>query len=56
MQNLVGIVRTESEMQEAVESIADLRARADGTGIAGNRVCNNGWHTAMDLDSLLVVL
>jgi succinate dehydrogenase / fumarate reductase flavoprotein subunit len=55
MQNLVGIVRTENEMQQAVESIAQLRARADQVGIAGNRQYNNGWHTAMDLDSLLVV-
>jgi succinate dehydrogenase / fumarate reductase, flavoprotein subunit len=55
MQDLVGIVRTENEMEQAVEKIADLRTRADGTGIAGNRQYNNGWHTAMDLDSLLVV-
>jgi succinate dehydrogenase / fumarate reductase flavoprotein subunit len=55
MQNLVGIVRTENEMQQAVENIAHLRARADRTGIAGNRQYNNGWHTAMDLDSMLVV-
>jgi succinate dehydrogenase / fumarate reductase, flavoprotein subunit len=55
MQNLVGIVRTENEMQEAMESIAQLRLRADQVGIAGNRQYNNGWHTAMDLDSLLVV-
>ena len=55
MQNLVGIVRTENEMQQAVEAIAALRGRADGVGIAGNRQYNNGWHTAMDLDSLLVV-
>jgi succinate dehydrogenase / fumarate reductase flavoprotein subunit len=55
MQNLVGIVRTENEMQQAVKSIAQLRARADRVGIAGNRQYNNGWHTAMDLDSLLVV-
>jgi succinate dehydrogenase / fumarate reductase, flavoprotein subunit len=55
MQDLVGIVRTESEMEQAVQRIADLRARADGAGIAGNRQYNNGWHTAMDLDSLLVV-
>jgi succinate dehydrogenase / fumarate reductase flavoprotein subunit len=55
MQDLVGIVRTEHEMDQAVQRIADLRARADRTGIAGNRQYNNGWHTAMDLDSLLVV-
>jgi succinate dehydrogenase / fumarate reductase flavoprotein subunit len=55
MQNLVGIVRTEKEMQHAVESIAQLRARADRVGIAGNRQYNSGWHTAIDLNSLLVV-
>ncbi len=55
MQDLVGIVRTENEMEQAVQRIADLRVRADGAGIAGNRQYNNGWHTAMDLDSLLVV-
>ena len=55
MQDLVGIVRTENEMEQAVQRIADLRRRADGTGIAGNRQYNNGWHTAMDLDSLLIV-
>jgi succinate dehydrogenase / fumarate reductase, flavoprotein subunit len=55
MQDLVGIVRIENEMEQAVEKIADLRTRANGTGIAGNRQYNNGWHTAMDLDSLLIV-
>jgi succinate dehydrogenase / fumarate reductase flavoprotein subunit len=55
MQDLVGIVRTEHEMQQALESISHFRVRSDRTGIAGNRQYNNGWHTAMDLDSLLVV-
>ena len=55
MQDLVGIVRTESEMLRALESISQFRARADHVGITGNRQYNNGWHTAMDLDSLLVV-
>jgi succinate dehydrogenase / fumarate reductase, flavoprotein subunit len=55
MQDLVGIVRTESEMEQALGKIAELRTRADGVGIGGNRQYNNGWHTAMDLDSLLVV-
>jgi succinate dehydrogenase / fumarate reductase, flavoprotein subunit len=55
MQDLVGIVRLESEMQEALDVIAKLRTRAATAGIAGNRQYNNGWHTAMDLDSLLSV-
>jgi succinate dehydrogenase / fumarate reductase flavoprotein subunit len=55
MQNLVGIVRAESEMHQALDTIAQLRARADRAGIAGHRQYNNGWHTAMDLANLLIV-
>jgi succinate dehydrogenase / fumarate reductase, flavoprotein subunit len=55
MQDFVGIVRTESEMQQALDVIAQLRARAARAGIAGNRQYNNGWHTTMDLANLLVV-
>lgn len=55
MQSLVGIVRVENEMAEAVDQIAKLRQRAAKTGIDGNRMYNNGWHTAMDLDNMLTV-
>jgi succinate dehydrogenase / fumarate reductase, flavoprotein subunit len=55
MQDLVGIVRTESEMQQALDKIAQLRTRTATVGIGGNREYNNGWHTAMDLENLLVV-
>jgi succinate dehydrogenase / fumarate reductase flavoprotein subunit len=55
MQNLAGIVRTESEMQRALDIIDQLRARADRAGITGHRQYNNGWHTAMDLANLLTV-
>jgi succinate dehydrogenase / fumarate reductase flavoprotein subunit len=55
MQALVGIVRTESEMQQALEVIAGLSARAVNVGVAGHRQYNNGWHTAMDLPNMLVV-
>src|SRR5271170_5788610 len=55
MQSLVGIVRTENEMEEALDKITQLEARADRTGIGGNRQYNNGWHTAMDLSSMLIV-
>jgi succinate dehydrogenase / fumarate reductase flavoprotein subunit len=55
MQDLVGIVRQESEMQEALKRLAGLRERAARAGIGGNREYNNGWHTAIDLDSLLTV-
>ncbi|HTD45125.1 MAG TPA: fumarate reductase/succinate dehydrogenase flavoprotein subunit [Bryobacteraceae bacterium] len=55
MQELVGIVRREDEMLRALEVIAALKARAGQAGITGNREYNNGWHTALDLDSLLTV-
>jgi succinate dehydrogenase / fumarate reductase flavoprotein subunit len=55
MQDLVGIVRTEDEMTRALEAIAQLRTRAARAGIMGNRQYNNGWHTAMDLDNMLLV-
>jgi len=55
MQNLVGIVRTESEMQQALDKIAALRARAAKAGITGNIEYNNGWHTALDLDNMLSI-
>jgi succinate dehydrogenase / fumarate reductase flavoprotein subunit len=55
MQDLVGIVRTESEMQQALIRIAELQARAEHVGITGHRQYNNGWHTAIDLGSLLMV-
>jgi succinate dehydrogenase / fumarate reductase flavoprotein subunit len=55
MQDLVGIVRREPEMRQALDQIESLRARAARSGIGGNREYNAGWHTAMDLPSLLLV-
>ena len=55
MQDLVGIVRMESEMERALDEIGKLRARADRVGVAGNREYNNGWHTAIDLENLVLV-
>jgi succinate dehydrogenase flavoprotein subunit len=55
MQQLVGIVRQESEMQEALERLKSFRERAALAGIGGNREYNSGWHTALDLRSLLTV-
>jgi succinate dehydrogenase / fumarate reductase flavoprotein subunit len=55
MQGLVGIVRTEGEMQQALDSIDKLCSQSARAGIAGNRQYNNGWHTAMDLPNMLTV-
>ena len=55
MQKLVGIVRVEQEMQQALSEIPKLQARAARAGIGGNREYNTGWHTALDLDNLLAI-
>jgi succinate dehydrogenase / fumarate reductase flavoprotein subunit len=55
MQDLVGIVRVEGEMESALGEIAKLKVRAAKAGISGNREYNGGWHTALDLDNLLTV-
>ncbi len=55
MQELVGIVRTQQEMDQAVDKIAALKQRAGQAAAPGNREYNPGWHTALDLHNLLTV-
>jgi succinate dehydrogenase / fumarate reductase flavoprotein subunit len=55
MQDLVGIVRNESEMREALGKIDDFKKRAENAAVSGNREYNPGWHTALDLKNLLAV-
>src|SRR5689334_1695949 len=55
MQNLVGIVRREAEMQHALDGLKQLKQKATEVAVAGNREYNSGWHTALDLSHLLTV-
>jgi succinate dehydrogenase / fumarate reductase, flavoprotein subunit len=55
MQALVGLIRTESELKEAIKKIEVLKERAGKVRVEGGRVYNAGWHTALDLKSLLTV-
>jgi succinate dehydrogenase flavoprotein subunit len=55
MQDLVGIVRDEREMQQALVGLQELWARAANAGVTGHREYNTGWHTAQDLGNLLTV-
>lgn len=55
MQSLVGIVREQSEMEQALEGLKELSKRYANVGADGNRDFNPGWHTALDLANLLVV-
>jgi len=55
MQDLVGIVRREDEIERALDGIAKLKERASKVAVSGNREYNPGWHTALDLPNLLTV-
>ena len=55
MQDLVGIVRTQHEMERALNNVRALERRAAMVGVKGNREYNPGWHTALDLKNLLTV-
>jgi succinate dehydrogenase / fumarate reductase flavoprotein subunit len=55
MQELVGIVRNEEEMQRAKAGLEKLRERAAKVSAQANREFNPGWHTALDLKNLLTV-
>ena len=55
MQHNVGIVRHDSEMEEAIQEIAKYRERAAKAAPPGNREYNPGWHTALDLRNLLTI-
>ncbi len=55
MQALVGIVRNENEMQEAVQKLVGFNERASRAGVDGHREYNSGWHTCIDLRNLLDV-
>jgi succinate dehydrogenase / fumarate reductase flavoprotein subunit len=55
MQNLVGIIRTEADLNKARDEIATLRQRLAKVKVQGNRHYNPAWHLAMDLHSMLTV-
>ena len=55
MQELVGIVRTESEMKQALVNLQGMKERAGKTAVYGHREYNPGWHTALDLKHLLTI-
>ncbi|MEP6621624.1 MAG: fumarate reductase/succinate dehydrogenase flavoprotein subunit [bacterium] len=55
MQNQVGIVRVQHEMENALAELEVLKQRAEKVGVVGGREYNPGWHTALDLRHLLIV-
>src|SRR5712672_3644536 len=55
MQDLVGIVRREDEMLQALNTIQELKTQAERAGVPGHREYNTGWHTAIDLQNMIIV-
>jgi succinate dehydrogenase / fumarate reductase flavoprotein subunit len=55
MQALVGIFRTEEDLQSALTQIEQLKKRSEQLSITGSRMFNPGWHLCRDLKSMLTV-
>jgi succinate dehydrogenase / fumarate reductase flavoprotein subunit len=53
MQKLVGIIRTEPELGQALDQIGRFKSRLKEVGVAGNRLYNPAWHLALDLHNML---
>ena len=55
MNDLVGIIRKASEVQDALERLDKLKERAQHIRVTGTRQFNPGWHLALDLRNMLCV-
>jgi succinate dehydrogenase / fumarate reductase flavoprotein subunit len=55
MSDLVGIIRREGEISEALQKLQSLRKRAQNAAVEGHRQFNPGWHLALDLRNMLDV-
>ncbi|MGH3415447.1 MAG: FAD-binding protein, partial [Actinocrinis sp.] len=55
MNDLVGIIRREPEVQAAIERLAELAPRREKLAAPGDRVFNPGWHLSLDLRNMLLV-
>jgi succinate dehydrogenase / fumarate reductase flavoprotein subunit len=55
MQQLVGIIRTESELVSALDELDKLDERCAALSVSGPRTYNPGWNLATDLPAMLTV-
>jgi succinate dehydrogenase / fumarate reductase, flavoprotein subunit len=55
MNDLVGIIRTAPELEQALERLEVLKERARSMVVEGHRQYNPGWHLALDLRNMLLV-
>ena len=55
MQANVGIIRTQTELETAIEKLAEFKERVKNLAVKGGRAYNPGWNLATDLPSMLTV-
>ncbi len=55
MNDLVGIIRKEAEVEQAIATLDQLRERFARATVEGHRQFNPGWHLAIDMRNMLLV-
>ena len=55
MNDLVGLIRREHEVRQALEELVKFKERAATVAVPGGRAYNPGWHYALDLRNMLLV-
>ncbi|HUN34233.1 MAG TPA: fumarate reductase/succinate dehydrogenase flavoprotein subunit [Trebonia sp.] len=55
MHDLVGLIRREHEVKQALEELIRFKERAARVAVPGGRAYNPGWHYAQDLRNMLLV-
>lgn len=55
MNDLVGIIRNEDEIERAIAKLDDVKSRLPGVAVEGHRQFNPGWHLALDLRNMVLV-
>ncbi|HEX5086489.1 MAG TPA: FAD-binding protein, partial [Nocardioides sp.] len=55
MNDLVGIIRTEAELEQSLKEIEQLKERASRLKVEGGRAYNPGWHLSIDIHNMLLV-
>ncbi|MDH6279840.1 fumarate reductase/succinate dehydrogenase flavoprotein subunit [Prescottella agglutinans] len=55
MNDLVGIIRNEKEIERAIAKLDEVKLRLPGVTVEGHRQFNPGWHLALDLRNMVLV-
>ncbi|MFZ2177262.1 MAG: fumarate reductase/succinate dehydrogenase flavoprotein subunit [Rhodococcus sp. (in: high G+C Gram-positive bacteria)] len=55
MNDLVGIIRKQDEVERALAKLAEIKGRLEHVVVEGHRQFNPGWHLAVDLRNMVLV-